>query len=352
MCGRNCIKYGIFAINHPIYICNMLRLKKRTVVVVPMPGTFLLDIAGPVDVFMAADMLLDRQGYEIIFASPFASKKIPTKSGLELNCDVLCEDIARPVDTLIIAGFARHQLPAGHPFFQWLRDIYPQLRRVGSVCVGAYALAEAGLLDGKQATTHWEYTLEFQQRYPQVTVDTNPFYTKDGNVYTSGGVSSGTDLALALVEEDHGRDIAVQAARKLVLHLRRPGHQSQFSSLLQMHSLENSIAGKLHPWLKHHLADDLSIEHLAEQSNMSTRNFARVFLKETGVTPAKFIEKMRVEIARKYLEDSDLSIEQIAEKCGLGGLVSMRRTFLRHMMVSPSDYRRAFRTSLHTMNNT
>lgn len=333
----------------------MAKEKKKLVVVVPMPGIFLLDIAGPCDVFMMADRALSedgqsgKAGYELLLASPVETKKIETKTSLTIDCAVRVSEIRRPIDTLIIAGFSRVQLKAGHPFFKWLRHIYPKLRRVGSVCIGAYALAEAGILDGRRATTHWEFSQEFQLRYPAVKVDTNPFYTRDSNVYTSGGVASGIDLALALVEEDYGRDIALHAARKLVLPLKRPGYQSQFGTLLQMHTLENSIAGKLHPLLIRHLAEDLSVEQLAGYSNMSVRNFARVFLKETGLTPAKFVEKFRIEIARKYLEDSDLTMDQIGARCGLGGLVSMRRTFLRHMMVSPSDYRRSFRTSFKAM---
>lgn len=315
-----------------------------------MPGTFLLDIAGPCDVFAAADKALeDEGGYEILMASPLHTKKIVTKSGLEIICPVIATSITQPIDTLIIAGFSIAQMQESIPFIQWLKDTYPHLQRIGSICVGTYALAEAGILDGKQATTHWEHSQQFQLRYPKVKVDTNPFFTRDGNVYSSGGVASGIDLSLALVEEDHGREVALRVARRLVLHLKRPGYQSQFSKMLEINSFENSIAGKLYPWMIHHLAEDLNIEQLAAHSSMSVRNFARVFLKETGLTPAKFVEKVRVEVARKYLEDSDLSMDQIAEKCGLGGLISMRRTFLRHMMVSPSDYRRSFRTSLHAI---
>lgn len=329
---------------------------KKLIVIVPMPGTFLLDIAGPVDVFTAADGILNETGasaaagYDVILASPLSTKKIQTKSRMELSCEVKVDAISGPIDTLIIAGFPMALLETSGRFIQWLRDTYPNVRRIGSVCVGTYALAEAGILEGRHATTHWQYSQDFQQRYPGIKVDTNPFYTRDGNVYTSGGVASGIDLSLALVEEDYGRDLALRAARKLVLYLKRTGYQSQFSSLLQVHTLENSIAGKLHPWMIRHLQEDLHVEHLAEQCNMSLRNFNRVFIKETGMTPAKFVEKLRIEVARKYLEDSDLSLEQIADKCGLGGLVSMRRTFMRHMMVSPSDYRRSFRTSLQTVN--
>jgi transcriptional regulator GlxA family with amidase domain len=332
------------------YICIMAMQKKKLVIVVPMPGIFLLDIAGPCDVFAAADKILgDNGGYKVMLASPIRTKKIITKSGAELNCPVTVTSIGQPVDTLIIAGFSMSLLENGARFFQWLRAVYPQVRRIGSVCIGAYALAEAGILDGKKATTHWEYSQQFQQRYPLVKVDTNPFFTRDSNIYTSGGVASGIDLALALVEEDHGRAVAFQTARRLILYLKRPGYQSQFSKLLEIHSMENSIGGKLYSWMVRHLEEDLSIECLAQRSNMSTRNFARVFVKETGLTPAKFVEKVRVEMARRYLEDSDLSMDQVAGKCGLGGLISMRRTFIRHMSVSPSDYRRTFRTSLHAL---
>ena len=317
-----------------------------------MPGIFLLDIAGPCDVFAAADKILDGNGgYEILLASPVNTKKIPTKSSVVLHCPVTVTAITQPIDTLIIAGFSMPLLEKGGRFFQWLKDIYPKVNRVGSVCLGAYALAEAGILDGKQATTHWEYSQQFQQRYSSVKVDTDPFFTRDTNIYTSGGVSSGIDLALALVEEDHGREMALHIARKLILPLKRPGYQAQFSRLLEIYRQENSMGGKLYAWMIRHLEEDLSIEHLARHSNMSVRNFARVFLKETGVTPAKFVEKVRVEVARRYLEESDLSIDQIAEKCGLGGLISMRRTFIRHMNISPSDYRRSFRTSLNAIEN-
>jgi transcriptional regulator GlxA family with amidase domain len=332
----------------PAYLYGMARSKKKKVVIVPMPGIYLLDIAGPCDVFAAANKALDdKGGYEILLASPVSTRKIVTKSGMEFICPVTVAGVTGTIDTLIIAGFSMALLETGGRFIQWLRNIYPSLRRVGSVCIGTYALAEAGILDGKQATTHWEFSQAFQRRYPLVKVDTNPFFTRDENVYTSGGVASGIDLALALVEEDHGRDLALEIARKLVLQLKRPGYQSQFSTVPEIYSRENSIGGRLYSWMIPHLGEDLSIAHLAEQSNMSVRNFARVFLKETGLTPAKFVEKVRVETARKYLEDSDLSMDQIAEKCGLGGMISMRRTFLRHIRVSPSDYRRSFRTSLH-----
>lgn len=329
-------------------------MAKKTVVVVPMPGTYMLDIAGPCDVFAAADNILQEglgtegagSGYNILLAAYGDEKTVPTRSGITMICPLTLDEITQPIDTFIVAGFPMALIQAGdRRLINWLKKNYPRLRRVGSICVGTYALAEAGILDGKNATTHWEHSRSFQERYPSICVDTNPFYTKDGNVYTSGGVSSGVDLAMALVEEDYGREVAIQVARKLVLYLKRPGYQSQFANLLQLHSVANSLAGKLRPWILEHLDKDMGVEELATHLNMSIRNFTRVFTRETGMTPAKFVEKLRVEIARKYLEDSDYSMEQIATRCGLGGVVSMRRVFLRHMNVTPSDYRRTFRTS-------
>ncbi|WP_343743608.1 GlxA family transcriptional regulator [Chitinophaga sp.] len=327
---------------------------KKLVVIVPMEGTSLLDIAGPCDVFAQAtkilrnDPLQPEEGYEILLASPGEGHHLKTQSGVEVVCPVTVAELDRPIDTLLIAGLGTEFFDYNrHDFYKWLKEVYPRLRRIGSVCIGAYALARAGLLNGRRATTHWQYSQDFQEQHPDVQVDTNPFYTRDGNVYTSGGLASGIDLALALLEEDYGRDLAALVAKKMVIYLRKPGYQTQFGDLLDHHQLANTLAGKLRPWMVQTLHEDLSVERLAAHANMSPRNFARVFLKECGLTPAKFVEKLRVETARKYLEESDLSIEQIAEKCGLGGMVSMRRVFLRHLSVSPSDYRRNFRTSLH-----
>ncbi|WP_212006533.1 GlxA family transcriptional regulator [Chitinophaga sp. HK235] len=327
---------------------------KKLIVIVPMEGTSLLDVAGPCDVFSQAskilqsDPLREDEGYEILLASPADSGHLKTGSGVELVCPVAATDLDRPIDTLLIAGLGKEFLEnRHHDFYEWLHKIYPSLRRIGSVCIGAYALARAGILNGRRATTHWQYSQDFQEQHPAVKVDTNPFYTRDGNVYTSGGLASGIDLALALLEEDYGREMAAQVAKKMVIYLKRPGYQSQFGELLDNHQLANTMAGRLRPWMLQELNKDLSVERLAEHMNMSPRNFARVFLRESGLTPAKYVEKLRVETARKYLEESDFSMEQIAEKCGLGGMVSMRRVFLRHLSVSPSDYRRTFRTALY-----
>ncbi|NQX52021.1 helix-turn-helix domain-containing protein [Pedobacter panaciterrae] len=327
---------------------------KKKVVIVPMSGRTLLHFSGPVDVFTNADKCLylsgSKHGYDVVIASPTLKKHIPTLAGAELVCQQSALEITTPIDIVIVAGNDFQTLGKSEyaTFCNWLSAINEKSNsRIGSVCGGAFVLAEAGLLNGKKATTHWQLSDRLKKEYPLVEVNTNPFYMGDGRIYTSGGVSSGIDLALALVEEDHGKDIAIQVARKLVFYLSRPGFQAQFGNLLPAYESTN-IAQKLYGWLNENLAQPLDVARMAEHLNMSPRNFTRVFHKQTGLPPAKFIEKLRVEMARKYLEDTDVSIESIAEKCGLNNLVSMRRTFLRHLMTTPSDYRRAFRTSLQS----
>jgi len=326
--------------------------QRKQVVIVAMSGNMLLNFAGPADVFTNADKCLSlsgsKAGYDVLIASPTKDRKISTSTGMEMACQYCAMEIKTPIDTLIVAGndFEAWKKPEYIDFYNWLSIINQNnTRRIGSVCGGAFALAEAGLLNGKKATTHWQLSERLKNDYPLIDVDNTAFYATDGHIYTSGGVSSGIDLALALVEEDHGKDIAIQVARKIVFYLSRPGFQVQFGNLLPVYE-SPGIAEKLHDWCIKNLHEPLGVASVAEHLNMSPRNFTRVFHKQTGLPPAKFIEKMRVETARKYLEDTDVSLESIAEKCGLGGLVSMRRTFLRHLMTTPSDYRRAFRTSL------
>lgn len=328
------------------------RKTKKKIVLVAMPSAHLIDVAGPGDVFalatkVAAAQGSDAPGYEIILASATRSKQVVSGSGIPLHCHTRLTDIDYPVDTLLIGGMAFATIDEIPPtFFDWLYDHRRTVRRMGSVCVGAFALAKAGLLHNKHATTHWEYCDRLQQDYPAVKVDNTPFFVKDGNMYTSGGMTSGMDLALAMVEEDLGRDIAVTVARKLVLHLRRPGTQTQFGQLLPPLELTSPLVKQLHPWILQHLQQPLTVDDLAAQAHMSVRNFSRVFMKETSLTPAKYLEKMRVDTARRYLSDTDLEPAQIAMKCGLGGIVSMRRIFLRHLKVTPRFYRSSFRTSL------
>lgn len=324
---------------------------KKKVVIVVMTANMLLDFAGPSDVFTHADATLRNsgsdEGYEVLIAAPTANRIVKANTGVEIRCPYTAMEITSPIDTLIIAGndFRENSADALVDFFKWLSAIHSNTRRIGSICGGAFALAKVGLLDGKCATTHWELSERLKKEYPGIQVNANHFFTSDGKVYTSAGVSSGIDLSLAMVEEDFGKDIAIRVARKLVFYLSRPGFQAQFGNLLPVYESEN-IAQKIQSWLRGHLHETLDVGRLADHLNMSTRNFTRVFHRETGMPPAKFIEKLRVEAARKFLEDTDTPLERIAEQCGLGGLVSMRRIFLRHLSITPSDYRRSFRTAL------
>jgi transcriptional regulator GlxA family with amidase domain len=325
---------------------------QQLIVIVVMSGNILLDIAGPADVFVAAGKLLAKKDaqhhYTVLLAAPGRSTTITCNAGMQLTCAVSVLDIQQPIDTLLVAGYDDDAENSHYydDFYAWLSITSSHIRRIGSVCVGAFALAKAGLLNGKQVTTHWEYCEQLQNRFPAVQVNPNPFYIKDESIYTSGGVSSGMDLALALIEEDHGKDIAIQVARKLVLYLKRPGSQASFSASLPGYAINNTLSGQLRSWIVKHAHSKIGVVELAQQVNMSTRNFSRLFTRETGLSPAKFVEKLRVELARKYLEDSSLSLETIAEKCGFGGLLSMRRIFLRQLQLSPSDYRKTFRSSL------
>lgn len=329
---------------------------KKQVVIVAMTRLLLLDFAGPADVFNYANKCLQEagsgEGYDVLVAAPTWDRTVAMATGIDISCRVSAMEVQLPIDTLVIAGndFSETRVAEFGPFYQWLSGINEDnTRRIASVCGGAFVLAKAGLLDGRKATTHWDLSEKLKNNYPQIEVNANPFFINDGPIYTSAGVSSGIDLALALVEEDYGKDIAIQVARQLVFYLSRPGFQSQFGNLLPVFESQN-IANKLQHWLKDHLHEPLELSRIAGHLHMSVRNFTRVFHKQTGMSPAKFVEKLRVETARKFLEETDFSLERIAEQCGLGGLVSMRRIFLRHLQTTPSDYRRAFRTSLKIAN--
>jgi len=324
--------------------------KRKQVVIVTISGSMLVLFAGPADVFSNTNKILGELGiaggYDVVVAAATADKKMDTGTGMSIVCQHVAMDFKTSIDTLIIAGTDTREesQSALKDFYNWLSGRNERnTRRIASVCGGAFSLAKAGILNGKKATTHWQIAEKLNREYPAVTVNSDLMYTKDGNVYTSAGGSSGIDLSLAMVEEDYGRDIAGRVAKRIVFYLNRPGCQAQFGNLLPAYAPQH-IAQKTQTWLSGHLHEKLDINQVADHLHMSTRNFTRVFSRETGMPPAKFIERLRVETARKYLEDTDISIERIAELCGLGGLVTMRRTFIRHLMTTPSDYRRAFRT--------
>jgi len=313
------------------------------------PGAQMLDITGPLEVFARSARFLVEQGlradpvYEVEVVAA-QTGPVKTSSGVEILATRPLTAVRGPLDTLLVAGGVGSREALRSPLvLGFLRRMAPRARRLASVCTGAFLLAEAGLLNGRRATTHWAYCAELAKRYPQVLVESDPIFVRDGRIYTSAGVTAGMDLALGLVEEDLGRTLALAVARQLVLFLKRPGGQSQFSAQLAAQSAEREPLRDLQAWISEHPEADLGIERLARRVAMSPRNFARVFLREIGVTPAKFILRVRVEAARRRLEESRDDVEAVAATCGFGSAEVMRRAFLRTVRVSPSAYRSRFR---------
>lgn len=321
----------------------------RRVAMVVYPDVQILDVTGPLEVFArTARWLVDhgrsrRPAYTVEL---LAARRgvVHSSSGLDLVVRRAFADVRDGVDTLLVAGgIGARRAPTDRALTTWLRRTAPRVRRLASVCTGAFFLAEAGLLDGRRATTHWAACRELAERYPRVAVEADPIFVRDGRVYTSAGVTAGMDLALAMVEEDHGREVAVAVARELVMFVKRPGGQSQFSVPLMVQTTDRQPLRDLQAWIGEHPGADLSVEALARRAAMSVRNFARVFTREVGMTPARFVERARVEAARRRLEDSSSSVEAVAGQCGFGSAEIMRRTFLRTVRVNPADYRRRFR---------
>ncbi|MEL7587497.1 MAG: GlxA family transcriptional regulator [Prolixibacteraceae bacterium] len=326
-------------------------MEKHVVIVAPQ-YTSLLDVTGPLEVFAKAASLLAftnqaPESYRLHVVSAEGGRVVNTSTGLPIVCEGNIKSVNYEIDTLLVAGMP--DVPenmVSKVTLHWLKNQASTVRRMGSVCTGAFILAEAGLLNGKKATTHWMVCGKMAQLYPDIRVEKDPIFVKDGRMYTSAGISAGMDLALALVEEDYGRDLALMVARQLVLYLKRPGNQSQYSAVLSFQKVSYQPIRDLQDWLPAHLNEDLTVESMAEKVSMSPRNFARVFHREAGITPARFIEKLRVETARRRLGETRLTIEEISEECGLGGPDTLRRLFLRHFRTTPSEYRKSFQTSL------
>lgn len=315
------------------------------------PDAEILDICGPLDAFVYADRYLrgtgrtNEPGYEtqIIAATP---GPIKTKCGLEIVATHGLRDVTEGLDTLIVTGGEGVVQACAEPeLVGWVKKMAPSARRVVSICTGAFLLAEAGLLKNRRVTTHWIFSDRLAADYPTLRVDPNLIFVRDGNIYTSGGITSGIDLALALIEEDLGHEITRLVAGTMVVFLRRPGGQTQFSPFLQGEARSRHDIRELQAFVLAHPAEDHRVENLALRAAMSPRNFARLFLSETGRTPAKFVEHARIEAARCQLEQTDSPIKRIAEACGFGTAERMRRSFQRLLYVNPQDYRARFRTS-------
>jgi transcriptional regulator GlxA family with amidase domain len=315
----------------------------RRVVIVAFPRVQTLDVHGPAEVFTTASQLTDRDGYTVEVVAARAGP-LPTSS-VALYPDRTIDRCRGPIDTLVIAGGRGvHDAGRDERLVEWVKSAAKRSRRVGSVCTGAFLLAEAGLLDGRRVTTHWASCGELARRHPELDVESDPIFVRDGNIVTSAGVTSGMDLALALVEEDLGREVALETARWLVLFLKRPGGQAQFSAQLAAQMADREPLRELQEWLPDNLDDDLSVPALARRAHMSERNFARAFREETGMTPAAYVEVARVESARIALETGDLPVETIARQAGFGTVETMRRAFRRRVGVSPNSYRGRFRS--------
>jgi transcriptional regulator GlxA family with amidase domain len=300
-----------------------------------------LDVTGPVEAFSIATRYFGGD-YEIELVTPDGAPARAT-SGLSLNADAAIGDVAGPIGTLVIAGGeGAGRAARDERVVAWVREAASRSDRVASVCTGAFILAAAGLLDGRRATTHWDSCQRLAERHPQITVETDPIFVRDGNVLTSAGVTAGIDLALALIEDDLGPEAALRTAQSLVMFVRRPGGQSQFSAQLRAAPARREPLRDVQAHIAEHPAADLSVPALAARAFMSERNFARAFRSETGMTPAVYVEHTRVERARRELETTDLPVEAVAARCGFGTVETMRRAFARRVGVNPAAYRERF----------
>jgi len=311
----------------------------RTVLVVLFDGVQSLDFTGPVEVFAGAEQHVP--GTYRIRTATLDGAPVRTSSALTLVPDQALTDTSEP-HTLLVPGGAGTARPDPR-VIDWLRAHGPRAGRLVSVCTGAFLLADAGLLDGRRATTHWAYCDSLARAHPAVEVDADPIYIRDGHVSTSAGVTSGIDLALALVEEDLGRDVALTIARYLVVFLRRPGNQTQFSAQLAAQTAQREPLRDVQQWITEHPAGDLTVESLAARARLSPRHFARAFRAETGTTPGRYVDRVRLEHARRLLEDTGDGIEEIARASGYGTPEAMRRAFVRTLGAGPAEYRRRFR---------
>jgi transcriptional regulator GlxA family with amidase domain len=317
--------------------------RPRRTVVLTYDGAELLDIAGPVNVLTAASRLAPSDvGYSIELSAKRAGL-VTTAGGVQLHAPRSLAGLRGPLDTLVVPG--GFYPDAGLALVPTIRRLAAESRRVVAVCSGAFLLAEAGLLDGRRAVSHWAGCAALQSRYPSVRVEDDAIFVRDGKLWTSAGVTAGMDLALALVEQDLGAQVALQVARWLVMYLRRPGGQSQFSAPLAAQSAECAPIATLLAWVATNLRVDLSVTALARRVAMSERNFARVFTKETGLTPAAWVTRLRLDAARSQLELSTRSVKQVAAVSGFRSPETLYRAFQRSLKTTPLEYRARFHAS-------
>jgi transcriptional regulator GlxA family with amidase domain len=326
-------------------------LQHRHVAMVVYPDCEIVDVTGPMDVFCFANYWLRLAGQiqdnEAVYSLSLIAERagpVKTASGMKIIADYAYDDVPDDIDTLMVTG-APFTVDSwtDRKLVRWLPEMLPKVRRMVSICTGAFLLAESGLLNQRKATTHWLFCEQMANQYQNVQILPDKIFVRDGSIYTSGGVTAGIDLALSLVEEDWGWEMAAGIARGMLIFMRRPGGQSQFSSYVFNEAKTRKDFRELQAWIVSHPEEDLSVENLADRMAMSPRNFSRVFCQEIGMTPAKFVERTRLEAARNLMLRSDLPMESIADKCGFHNAEQMRRTFQRLLNVSPQEYRANFK---------
>ena len=312
----------------------------RRIVVVVVPPVDELDLVGPLQVFNSVNRLAGTAMYTIEVVTSADGLTVEGESGvLTFIAQHHFNKVAGVCDSVLLVCGMGSRSVRDAALSAWLKKMAAEVRRLGAVCVGSFLLAEAGLLSGRRATTHWKFGRELATRFPGVCVEHDPLWVKDGNIYTSAGISAGIDLALAWVEEDCGAALAHEAARELVLFLRRPGGQPQLSVSLASQASEMTSIRELQIWIAEHLETRLSVEDLADRMSMSVRNFERVFTREVGTTPSQYVLHMRVEAARRLLERTDGGLKQVAAAAGFGSIDVMRRAFVRLLGITPRRYR-------------
>jgi transcriptional regulator GlxA family with amidase domain len=316
------------------------------------PDFEIVDLTGPLDAFYYAERALrtlgreSEPGYEILIIAA-SSGVVRSKSGLEVVATHSYKEITEGLDTLLImGGEGAAEVSDDEALIDWIKAVAVRARRVAAICTGAFLLARAGLLTNRKATTHWMYCDQLAAAYPQLTVEPNRIFVRDGAVYTSGGITAGIDLALALIEEDLGREVPRLVAATMVVFLRRPGGQAQFTPFLQGETTNCRDIAELKSWILGNAHENLTVEVLARKISMSPRNFARRFRAETGMTPARFVDYARVEAARCRLEQTRLPLESVAGLCGFASLEGMRRSFKRYLDIGPREYRDRFQSTV------
>ena len=317
-------------------------MPKPHIVAIPIyPHLQSLDAVGPAQVFGSANQSLNREAYRIKFVATIPGA-IPTSAGFALTADSLRSVPAKSVDTLICPGGEEEPIRAAlrdKAFMRWINDAARASKRACSVCSGAFLLASTGILNGRNAATHWSSTGELQRAFPQLTVDPESIYVTDGKCWTSAGVTTGIDMALAIVEEDHGRDLAMAVARRLVVYMRRPGHQTQFSAALNAQDVHDDKLANLATWVETNLTKRLDVETLAARVAMSPRSFHRHMQSELHMSPAKFVESVRLDAARRWLDERKLDLAQVASRAGFSSPDHLIRAFGRRFGVTPHAYR-------------